>query len=238
MSTPPFATSQLTPEQLQYSDTAQWGVALKQALKDLRVSIPAIVVSFDPVKQVASVQVALREIVRGTNGASHVAIAPINNVPVCFPSAGGFSLTLPLKAGDEGLLVFCDMCIDLWWARGGVQNQLEQRRHDITDCGFFPGGRSQPRVLSAYSNNSAQLRSDDGVTVVDIAEAGLTLTAPKIIMNTTGDVDINATGNVNINGAQIVAASGGSNTKVDGKVFLTHLHTGVQSGGSNTGPVA
>ena len=236
MSTP-YAPLQLTPEQLNYSESAQWTRILKQFGMDLRVSIPAIVQSFDTASQTVTVQIAIREVVRTSKGAQNIAIQPIGMVPVIFPSGGGFSLTLPLKPGDEGQLIFCDMCIDLWWKRGGVQNQLEQRRHDLTDCGFYPGGRSQPRALNNYSANSAQLRSDDGLTIVDVAETGLTLTAPLIGLNSTGNVNILASGTVNINGTHVVVASSASDTKIDGKVFLTHLHTGVQSGASNTGPV-
>jgi len=218
---------QLTPSQLNYAETAQWKEILNQAISDLRVSIPAIVQSFDASTQTVSVQIAIREVVRTPSGPQNIAISPIYNVPVMFPSAGGFSLTLPLEKGDEGLLVFCDMCIDLWWARGGIQNQFERRRHDVSDCGFYPGGRSQPRVLPSYSSDSAQLRSDDGTVIVDVAEAGITLTAPKVTINSSGDVDISATGNVNISGTAII----------EGKSFLTHLHTGVTTGSSDTGPV-
>lgn len=235
MSTSP---AQLTPSQLNYAATSQWKEFLRQALNELRVSIPAIVVDFDSETQTATVQVAIREVVRMPDGMQNVAIFPISNVPVCFPSAGGFSLTLPVQPGDEGLLVFWDMCADLWYSRGGIQNQLERRRHDLTDCAFYPGGRSQPRALSGYSSNSAQLRSDDGTVVIDIAEAGVTITAPKLTINSQGDVDINAQGDININGQQIVAASSANDTKIDGKTFLTHQHTGVQSGSSDTGGVA
>ena len=122
---------QLTPDQLNYAETAQWKTILKQALADLRVSIPAIVQAFDAMEGTVDVQVAIREIVRTPNGPANTAINPIFKVPVCFPSGGGFSLTLPIQPGDEGMLVFCDMCIDLWWMRGGLQNQFERRRHDL-----------------------------------------------------------------------------------------------------------
>lgn len=209
---------QLTPAQLNYSETAAWKTILKQALTDLRVSIPAIIESFDPVTQCATVQVAINEIVRTQGGPQNISIKPINKVPVCFPSAGGFSLTLPLQPGDEGLLIFCDMCIDLWWARGGIQNQLERRRHDLSDCGFYPGGRSQPRVLPAYSPNSVQLRSDDGTTYLEVAPGGL--------------VNIVAPGGVNIIGNLIVSG------EVTGNAIplSTHIHGGVQTGGGVSGP--
>lgn len=216
----------LTPEQLNYAITAQWKRILRQSLDDLRVSIPAIVQSFDATHQTVTVQIAIREIVQGTQGPENIAIAPITKVPVMFPSGGGFSLTFPLQAGDEGLLIFCDACIELWLARGGVQDQLERVRHALADCGFYPGGRSQPRVLSNYSTGSAQLRSDDGTKIIDVGNNNaISLTAPAINITAT-------------NGIVNIASSGGANnTKIDGKVFLTHLHIGVTSGNSNTGPV-
>lgn len=248
-----FPPAQLTPEQLNYSDTAQWTRVLKQALMDLRCAAPGIVKSVDYTKSppVVTVQVAISELVRGANGPQWTAIQLIANVPICLPRAGGFLLTLPVKAGDTGLLIFCDSCIDLWWKSGGLQPppgapvtqpNFENRRHDITDCGFIPGMSSQAQPVSFWSQVSAQLRTEDATVVVDIAPAGITLTAPKVVVNTTGDVDItaggnmnmNATGNVNIAGANVIV---GNNTKIDGKTFLTHEHSGVQSGGGNTGPV-
>lgn len=232
----------LAPEQLTFAESAQWKKILRQALVDLRVCIPAIVQSFDAATQTVSVQIAISELIRFPSGGKYVAVPPINKVPVCLPRAGGFSLTLPLTAGDEGFLVFCDTCIDLWWQNGGQQpapatlvdgawqggaplfqpNHEWRRRHDVTDCGFFPMGWSQPRVLSNYSEDSAQLRSDDGTVVIDVAEAGVTVTAPKVTVNSSGDVDITAAGNVNI----------------QDKNFLLHEHVGVQSGSDTSGPVA
>jgi len=228
---------QLTPDQLNYAETSQWKEILSQALPDLRVAIPAIIQSFDPVSQTCTVQIALREVVRTQTGPQNIAIQPINKVPVSLPRAGGLSLTLPLKAGDEGMLIFCDMCIDLWWSRGGIQNQFERRRHDLSDAIFIPGPWSQPRVLSNYSTNSAQLRTDDDTVILDVAEAGITLTAPKVSINTTGDVDITAQGNVNIQGQQVVIESMSDDTTIDGSDYLDHKHSGVQSGSSDTGPV-
>lgn len=211
---------QLTPDQLNYAETAQWKTILKQALADLRVSIPAIVQAFDAMEGTVDVQVAIREIVRTPNGPANTAINPIFKVPVCFPSGGGFSLTLPIQPGDEGMLVFCDMCIDLWWMRGGLQNQFERRRHDLSDCGFYPGGRSKPRALSAYSTSTAQFRSDDGTTYLEIAAGGV--------------VNIVAPGGLKVNGAIVATGEVTGN----GIALSTHVHGGVQSGGADTGPPA
>lgn len=235
MSTTPLS---LTPEQIVASESAQWKTILSRALADLRVSIPAFVAAFDPAKQVITAQIVIQETVKTPTGPQQATIKPIANVPVCFPSGGGACITWPLKFGDEGLLVFTDMCFDLWWVRGGIQAQLERRRHDLTDCFFIPGGVSQPNAIPNFSTNSLQVRTLDGRSIVDVSSSGITLTSPKVTINSSGDVDIIAQGNVNISGQKIMETSSQNNTTIDGKTFLTHLHTGVSSGQSDTGPVA
>lgn len=210
-----MSTLQLTPAQLNAAESAQWQEILRQALTDLRVAAPAIVQSFDPVKQVVAVQMAIKELVRTPNGPQPTAISPIYNVPIILPRAGGLALTLPITAGDEGMLVFCDACIDLWWARGGVQEQFERRRHDLSDCGFYPGMWNQKRVLSNYSTTSAQLRTDSGGAYIEITAAGA----------------VNIKGNVVITGT---VSSTGDGT-FNGHSATNHVHGGVTSGGSDTG---
>jgi Phage protein Gp138 N-terminal domain len=230
----------LTPPQLTYAESAQWKAILKQALIDLRCAAPAIVQSFDPDTQTVAVQIAMSELVKNPNGPQWTPVNPIYNVPICLPTGGGFSVTLPIQQGDEGLLVFSDTMFDLWWQNGGIQPPAgapltqpnhERRRHDVTDCFFIPGLRNQTRLLSDYSTDSMQVRSDDGTVVVDVSlEDGLTLTAPTINLNSTGDINISASGQVKI-------SSGGDDTSIDESVYLMHMHSGVQSGGSETGPV-
>lgn len=104
-----------------------------------------------------------------------------HHAPVVFPSGGGFTFTHPIKRGDEGLAVFASRCIDGWWQMGGIQPQLEERWHNFSDGFFIPGIRSTPRKLNPpASTNSAQLRSDDGMTYVELAASGvINLVAPN-----------------------------------------------------------
>lgn len=192
-----------------------------QMLCALRVACPGIIQSFDAVKQTVVVQLAIRENVLQNLQRVPVQIAPLVDVPIVLPRAGSCTLTLPIKQGDECLVVFGDMCIDGWWQSGGIQNQLDRRRHDLSDAFAIPGPWSQGRVIPNYSPSTAQLRSDDGKTVVEV--------------DPTGSVNINAP-TVNVQG-QTVNISGAGNTIIEGKNFLTHQHTGVQTGSGVSGPV-
>lgn len=154
--------------------------ALHQFGCELRCSIPATVIAFDSVRQVVSVQPAIQEVMRVNGVAQNVTLPILDDVPIGLPCAGGWSLTFPITVGDECDLVFSDMAFDNWWQNGGVQTQPSGHhyRHDIGDAKAWFGLRNQTRVLANYSTTSAQLRSDDGAIVLDMARAGATLTAP------------------------------------------------------------
>lgn len=194
----------LTPFQLNYSEAEQFRQIVRQHGVDLRVSIPAFLAEdMDVTTQTVTVQIAIQERVRTQKGAQWWDLPPIRFVPIAIPRGGGFSITLPLKKGDEGLLVFCDACFDNWWLNGqnnapraqnidpsqpisGSQTQLSVRRHDFWDCGFIPGMFSQPNILTNYSTSSLQIRSDDGDTIIDVAEAGVTITADAVNVEDIG----------------------------------------------------
>ncbi len=155
-----------------------------------RVAIPGIIQSFDAAAQTVTVRPALREKLNLDGSEQWVEIPLLVDVPVALPRAGGYALTLPIQAGDECLVVFGDMCMDGWWQSGGVQNQVECRRHDLSDGFAIVGIWSQPRVLSNYSTSSAQLRNEDGTAYVEISGSTINIVG--------GVVNIKA-GTVNIN---------------------------------------
>jgi hypothetical protein len=205
MSTQPMP---LTPEQIAGAESAQWKTALKQAINALRVAAPGIIQSFDAVHQTAVVEIAIYERVKTPAGPQLVSIPALQDVPVVLPRAGGYALTLPIKAGDECLLVFSDMCIDLWWSRGGIQPQFEIRRHDLSDAFCIPGPWNQKRLLQNYSTTSAQLRSEDRSVIVDLAASTVTVTAPTI--------EVNAASSLNLSSADLAHLSSASRLTLSG----------------------
>jgi hypothetical protein len=129
-----------------------------------------------------SVQPTIKEVIRNGAVPTITTLPILDDVPIKIPTGGGWSLTLPIKIGDECELSFQDMAFDLWWQNGGVQKQPDGvlYRHDIGDAVADFGIRSLPNVIPNYSTTSAQLRNDSGTVVIDLAEGGITLTAPSI----------------------------------------------------------
>ena len=185
----------------------------RSAAIDLRVAVPGIIRDFNSAEQTVTVECAIREKVRNINGEeSWENIPPLLDVPLVIPRAGGYSVTLPVKEGDECLVIFADACIDAWWQSGGVQNQIDCRRHDLSDGFAVLGTWSQPNVIPNYSKNSVQIRTDSGSSYIEIS----------------GDtVNIKAA-NINLIGRSVI----------EGTAWKSHTHSGVKSGGSNTGGVA
>ena len=187
---------------------------------DIRVAAPGTIHSFDAVKGTAVVQLTIRE-KQNINGVMQdVPVPLLPDVPVVMPRAGGYLLTLPIAVGDEVLVIFSDNCIDGWWQSGGVQNQMDNRRHDLSDCFAIPGPWSQARKISGYSTSSAQLRDEAGDTYIDLQSGQITIHADTL--NFTGS-------NINING--------GGNTVIESRNFLDHEHKDVQIGSGNSGGV-
>ena len=137
-------------------------------------ALPGIIQLFDSGKLTCTVQPAISGSQRNQDGTSgQIKMPLLLDCPVVFPGGGGVTLTFPLTAGDECLVVFASRCIDSWWQLGGVQGQAEIRMHDLSDGFVIPGPRSQPRKITAAA--SAQLRTDDGVVYIQINGSGITL---------------------------------------------------------------
>ena len=204
-------------------------VALDGFRSGLWTALPGIVQSFNAAAITAVVQPAIMGIVRRPiAGAEAVPLPLLQDVPVIFPRGGNCTLTFPVAAGDECLLVVSSRCIDAWWQQGGVQVPMESRMHDLSDAFAYVGPFSQKHTITGISTSTVQLRSNDGLTYVELNAAGHV-------------VNIVAPGGLNIN-APTVAITGTITATVDvmaaGKSLKTHLHGGVASGGSDTtGPI-
>lgn len=187
----------------------------------LRVCCPAIVQSVDYTRQTLTAQPAIREhMTDGEGNLSWVDLPLLLDVPFFVYSGGGYCLTLPIKPGDDCLVVFGDNCMDAWWQSGGVQNQIDRRRHDLSDGFAIVGFRSQPAVVTGYSGETAQLRNKAGDAYIEISGS---------------NINIKASGKINISGGSVTI---GNTTTIDGKVFLPHKHENVMSGPDKTGGVA
>ena len=223
--------------------------ALRYALDGLRTeiqtSMPAIIQSFDPVKRTCTAQPTIRyQMTMFDNTKKWVTLPIIVDIPVIFPSGGGFTLTFPVKNGDECLLIFASRCIDAWWYSSGVQNQDDIRFHDYSDGFALVGVNSRPKVIPNISTNTVQLRSDDGDAYVELASGhvvnvvapgGFNVIAPTISLQASTSVELktpntNITGNISGTGVDGTNATFTGEGTFNGHTVGHHTHSDPQGG--------
>ena len=210
----------------------------KEGIKDLHTSLPGIIVSFNPATQQASIQPAIKRVFIA-RGAEEQILTPsplpvLINVPIIFPRGGGFSLTFPVKQGDECLIMFCERSIDNWHQFGGVKSPTARRFHDLSDAVAYVGLSSLPNKIPDFNADDTELKSDNGAVIFTIREDGtsnlksttsVTIDTPETII--TGNVTINGNtqidGNLEVDLDTILSATVTSNGK---DISDTHTHDG------------
>lgn len=205
----------ITTDERAPSERREQDLKLRQTANNLRVAMPGIIQSFDATEQTVTVQCAIREKINMDGDLSWQEIPLLLDVPIIFPRAGNYILTMPIQAGDECLVVFGDSCMDAWWQSGGVQNQIDCRRHDLSDGYAIVGLYSQPRRINNYSTSTAQLRNLSGDAYVELSGSNINIVGNSVTISAN---------NVTIGGS----------TTIDGRSFMGHTHGGITRGGSDT----
>lgn len=174
---------------------------VRGTLGQMRVCLPGVVEEFDPESQLAKVQPAIQMKVNVREGAPEYRdLPPLVKVPVVVPLVQtlGLALTLPIRPGDEGLLLFSDRFLDNFLMKGGVQPPeaagadwltSEPRMHSLSDGIFLPGVITQPRKLPDWNNEAIELRNRE-------RDCFISLRADK-------DIVIQTVGKVFIRGAEV-----------------------------------
>lgn len=228
-------------------------LAIDNRLKDMHTSMPGIIESFDAVKQIASVQPAVRRIFITLDGDLEILVPTdlpvLINVPVSFPRGGGFSLTFPVKKGDECQLIFCERSIDNWHTYGGVKKPTARRFHSLSDAIAYVGVSSLPNKVPNYSATDVQIKKDDDSVYITLADdetltaystgkATVESAASAQVKAPTVDVDASTSATVTSPIVQVTATTSATITSplitLDGAVVVTGALT-AQSGLAVTG---
>lgn len=201
---------------------------IKRAQSNVYTALPAKVISFDG--HTVSCQVMVNRVM--ANG-QEITIPPLVDVPAQFPHAGGFCITVPIKAGDEGLVIFSSRCIDGWFASGNASKPLDNRINDLSDGFFIVGCNSVPNKIPDFYHDGVSMQTDDGQTHIRLTEGTIYIKGNVEHEGNTNQIgSYNQTdGNTNSSGT-ITAEDVKTNKGID---LNTHTHTDVKSGNDKTG---
>jgi hypothetical protein len=232
---------------LERAEKTNQAEVLRQVLTNWQAGIwtalPATVQSYNAAAQTCSVQPTIQLVRYPRAGGNPIPLdfPVIPDVPVVFPGGGGYSLTFPIAAGDEVLLVFASRCIDAWWKLGTStsksQPQTESRMHDLSDAFAIVGPRNQTRMLNpSPAGSSVQLRSDDGQAIIEVAANHV------INITTQGNVNVTSQGTATVKAPTINLQNAGSALKKLVKdtfitLFNAHVHTSAVAGNPTSVPI-
>lgn len=200
--------------------------AKNNAMMDVRVSMPARIVSFDPSTKTASVEIGLK-MVNGDD--SYADYPPLVDCPCKFTRGGGFHLVHPYKQGDKGVVLFSDRCFDGWFESGQVAPPMDFRIHSMSDA-YFIGGVDCLDDVSPIIDNAMFIGKDDNSAGLKIGlDGSLDFYGSKSTFHH----------NVFIENELTVSGALKALTKlfIMGKDFILHKHTNVQNGNSSSGGV-
>lgn len=153
---------------------------------------------------------------------------------IAMPIFGSEYVRLPIQAGDKGAAFPVDFYLGGISGLGGGTAD-DTLRGNLSALVWFPLGNKNWSAVDAnavtlYGPNGVVTRDTAGHTTSTLTPAGIADSAQHTYQITAGDsITLSAGGHT------IVINSSG--VTIDGKVFLTHHHSGVQVGGSNTGDV-
>ncbi|WP_233113715.1 Gp138 family membrane-puncturing spike protein [Aggregatibacter actinomycetemcomitans] len=195
---------------------------IQQDRLNLHTALPAKVVSFDPAKQTVTLAVQIKMQLADGSGAD---IPPLVDVPVSFLRGGGFAVTFPLQAGDEGIAIFSERCIDGWWHSGGASLPLDFRLHDLSDAMFIPGVCSVPKAINGFFSGGLSMQTLDGGTYIRIVNGSIKIKGNiEHEGNTKQKGELHSTGTI----------SSDTDVKAAGISGKSHTHRGDSGGTTGT----
>jgi len=170
-------------------------LAANEAVSDIHTTMPARIESYDHTQQRASVQPLIKKQYRD---GQEVSMPIIDRVPVVFPRSGGASLTFPVKAGDNVLLVFSERSMEKWLQDGGEQNPEDPRKFDLTDAIALPGLNPFNLASASTTNKDVELVyngfrlvvNDDNRFAIGNAQEELLTLLTELLMTLTEDICI------------------------------------------------
>jgi len=154
-----------------------------------------VIESFDPEKQTAVIQPAIKRIVT-TESRSTVTYTSENypllvNVPIVFPGGGDWFLTFPVKNGDECILLSMERSIGNWKKFGGLQDPDNfKRKLSFKDVVAMVGIQSQASTLKEFNSTEPEIRNRDGTIKMTMGSEGMLLTGN---LNVTGNIVVDGT---------------------------------------------
>lgn len=126
--------------------------AVQRKLIDLHTALPGVVESYDSKRGCVDVSIAIKRKISETESSEKIEVLP--QVPVVIPRTKDGGFHIPLKKGDQVLLIFCERSLDKFKLAGGIVEPASRARFfDYADAVAIPGLWHQPESLAYFMGN-------------------------------------------------------------------------------------
>ena len=158
--------------------------ALDELKREINTSLPGIVVSYDRAANRATVQPAIKLTLK--NGTT-LSYPQLSNLPVLFPTGGGYIIRLPLKPGDPVHILFSQRSMKVFLESYTESVQGPTGIMALNDAVIVPGYSSRSLMdVPEDQQDGIVLQSIDGGTVISLREDGIDLTGRVRIRQNAG----------------------------------------------------
>jgi len=147
--------------------------AINSRLTEFRVSLPCKVAKYNASDGTVDVDILLKDQRPQSDGSVKLLTFPtVQDVPVQWFRCGTAWITLPIKPGDLGKLVFCDRSLSVWGAssKGTVVDPKTLSLHNFDGATFEPGLYPPTAAIPSPDPDNIVIHSD---TKVMLGEKGL-----------------------------------------------------------------
>lgn len=162
--------------------------AIESALLEKHQGLPAVVESFDDIKQMISVTPQIKTVHIDQDSTRIVSTLPtLQDIPVLFPGGAGFTIRWPLVKGDVVFLAFAERSLEQWKAApsGEIHEPVSNRHHALSDCIALAQLKCTGAAKASPTPTSLWLGREDGAM-------GIELQAGSILIGPAGMADASA----------------------------------------------
>lgn len=133
---------------------------------ELHTSFPGNVLAFDPVTRLASIQPAPHLVLHGDE--ESIPRAPVHQVPVVFPSGGGYTQVWPLHEGDPVWIWVSERGLGEWKTERVEYTPPAGRKFNPLDIVVFAGFAPEGEI--PHTDDAVCIQRNDGTGAVVITQ--------------------------------------------------------------------
>lgn len=226
---------------------------------DYFFNLPGRIVEYFPEDQTATIRICVeRNFDSSESLGESRSRGLLQDVPVHTPSGGGWSMTMPIAAGDTCILFFSQVGYDHWLYEDkdtagsflGEPMYWTDRKFSLQDGYALVGLNTLPRAITNYSAEHSQWRDAEATQLISLNKDGsisvdsltkVIVTAPEVEVVSETSVKlttpiVTCTGNLKVEGNINVDGTVTSVGDVTGAGISLSGHDHAGDGGTGSGP--